>query len=338
MGRKKNGFLTLLAASGIAAGVATAVSYLDFKRWRDKHMERLIAGSEVAQTKMGEVEYGRMGQGPVVLLAHGGPGGYDQGFVLRTLSDAGFTVITPSRPGYLRTPLEGAQTFPLQADLFAALLDVLSIEKAAIIGASAGGPVALQFALRHPDRCTALIMEAAVSSDYAVPEAAMSFFNRINSDVMLDVGMWLLDKLTNYLPDEVFREFLKLESTFSQEQIEQRVPQVTRNPEQLALFKEFTSTLMPLSLRKAVLGNDLEQTTSLPRYPLEEIVAPTLIIHSPFDKDVPFSHAQFCQQTIGGAELFAVDACGHFLWFGDEAEKVANKRLMFLREHLGAKD
>ena len=334
MNIKRTGFLTLIAT----IGAATAVSYLKFIRWRDKHTRRLTAGSEVVRTKLGNVEYGRMGQGPVVLLAHGGPGGYDQGFILRSLAAAGYTVITPSRPGYLRTPLATAKTYPLQADLFAALLDALSIKKAAVIGISAGGPVALQFALRHPKRCEALIMEAGVSQSHTPDDTAEKVGQFFMNDSTMDVGMWLLDNFANNFPGVTLGQMLKLESTFTQEQIEECVQQVTQNPEQLALFNEFISTTLPLSLRNTGLENDIEQLAAIPTYPLEQIVAPTLIMHSPFDNDVPFSHAQFCEQTITNSELFSVDACGHFLWFGNDAEAVANKRLMFLREHLGVND
>jgi pimeloyl-ACP methyl ester carboxylesterase len=281
------------------------------------------------------VEYARIGEGPVVLAAHGGPGGYDQGFILRTLAAAGLTVITPSRPGYLRTPLGTSMTFPMQADLFAALLDTLGIEKAAVIGFSAGGPVALQFALRHQKRCQALIMEAGVSQNYTATDSAEKVGQFFLNNSAIDVVMWLSEKFANIFPEVVFSQILKLESTFSQEQIDGCVQQLKQNPEQVALFKEFISTTLPLSLRKKGLDNDIKQFAEIPRYPLEKITAPTLIMHSPFDNDVPFSHAQFCDQTIANAELFAVDACGHFLWFGDDGEAVAHKRLMFLQEHLG---
>jgi pimeloyl-ACP methyl ester carboxylesterase len=44
----------------------------------------------------------------------------------------------------------------VQADAVAALLDVLGIRTAAVMAVSGGGPCALQFALRHPQRCCAL--------------------------------------------------------------------------------------------------------------------------------------------------------------------------------------
>src|SRR6185503_12072375 len=69
-----------------------------------------------------------------------------------------FRVIAMSRFGYLRTPLPADASPAAQADAHACLLDALKISRAAVIGASAGAPSSMQFALRHPDRCSALVL------------------------------------------------------------------------------------------------------------------------------------------------------------------------------------
>src|SRR5262249_36370754 len=75
-------------------------------------------------------------------------------------AQAGVRTIAVSRPGYLRTPLSSGATFEQQADLFAALLDKLKIKRVVVLASSGGGYPGLQFALRHPDRCIALVMLA----------------------------------------------------------------------------------------------------------------------------------------------------------------------------------
>lgn len=47
-----------------------------------------------------------------------------------------------------------------QADLLAAFLDQMQIDRAAMIGHSMGGEVALRFALRHPDRLKGMVLVA----------------------------------------------------------------------------------------------------------------------------------------------------------------------------------
>ena len=99
------------------------------------------------------------GQGLPVLVVHGAGGGHDQGMSFaRPLVQRGFHVIAVSRFGYLGTPLPTDASAQAQADAHACLLDALAIPQAAIIGVSAGGPSSMQFAIRHPDRCAALVL------------------------------------------------------------------------------------------------------------------------------------------------------------------------------------
>src|SRR5512146_212673 len=85
--------------------------------------------------------------------------GYDQGLDLgEPLAKKGLRVIAMSRFGYRRTPLPVDGSAAAQADAHACLLEALGIERAAVIGASAGAPSAMQFALRYPERCCALIL------------------------------------------------------------------------------------------------------------------------------------------------------------------------------------
>jgi len=113
----------------------------------------------VAVLAAGPIEYAEIGEGPPILLVHGAGGGYDQGLDLGVpLANSGFRVIAVSRFGYLRTPLPADASAAAQAEAHAALLDALKIERAAIMGASAGAPSTMQFALRHADRCSALVL------------------------------------------------------------------------------------------------------------------------------------------------------------------------------------
>ncbi|MCE2559018.1 MAG: hypothetical protein J4F98_10505 [Acidobacteria bacterium] len=82
----------------------TAVVY-SYNSFRGDRLEELRSGSEVIETRIGPVEYVLEGDGDqVVLSIHGTPGGYDQRFGL-----AGFQVLAPSRPGYLRTPISAGR-------------------------------------------------------------------------------------------------------------------------------------------------------------------------------------------------------------------------------------
>jgi 2-hydroxy-6-oxonona-2,4-dienedioate hydrolase len=94
-----------------------------------------------------------------VLVVYGADGGYDQGLAFgEPLVNSGFRIIAMSRFGYLRTPLPTDASASAQADAHAYLLDALKIQRAAVIGASAGASSSMQFALRHPEQCRAMVL------------------------------------------------------------------------------------------------------------------------------------------------------------------------------------
>src|SRR5215470_10248276 len=80
-------------------------------------------------TAKGTVEFAMSGRsGPVILSVHGGIGGADQARLMANWLDTdAYRILSPSRPGYLGTPLESGKTFEQQADLLAALLDHLRL-------------------------------------------------------------------------------------------------------------------------------------------------------------------------------------------------------------------
>jgi pimeloyl-ACP methyl ester carboxylesterase len=115
------------------------------------------------------------GDGPAVLLLHGVMGGYDQGLILaRTVGAPGFRYVSVSRPGYLGTSLAAGRTPAEQADLYPDVLDEFGVGAAAVMAVSGGGPSALQFALRHRDRCWGLVMVSACSTSRMMKNSTFS--------------------------------------------------------------------------------------------------------------------------------------------------------------------
>jgi pimeloyl-ACP methyl ester carboxylesterase len=74
---------------------------------------------------------------------------------------AGYRIITPSRFGYLGSPLPEDASTAAQADAFACLFDALGIEQAPVLAFSAGSTSAVQLAQRHPSRVSALVLVAS---------------------------------------------------------------------------------------------------------------------------------------------------------------------------------
>jgi pimeloyl-ACP methyl ester carboxylesterase len=302
------------------AALGTAL-YLYYSAYMRDLKAKLRAGSKIARTARGPIEYANAGEGPVVLILHGIGGGYDQGLLVTRLNKENpFRLISISRPGYLRTPLGTGATPEEQADAYAALLDALHIERAAVVGISAGGPSALQFALRHPDRCWALISVSGVSKRIV---SQLSRFQALVSVVLdNDFMLWLLGAATR----DVLLTLSGVTSTVRK--------QLEHDPVKMDVLMKILRPL-PISHRKVGFNNDLEQFAHLPTYPLARITAPTMVLHGTLDGVVPLSHGEFVANSIPRAELLTIDGGGH-LCVVTHKEEALPALMGFLKRHAPA--
>ena len=291
------------------------------QRWNEQQYARSIADSHLIETALGPVEYDLRGAGPVVLHMHGGVVAHNSWYLLEYLVEAGYTVLTPSRPGYLRTPLSSGAAPEEQADLMAALLDALRIESVAVCGLSAGGPVALQFALRHAHRTCALVLISAVTKQTGLSsDQTNSALGRL---VMSPAGQNLAYLLIHWVmtryPRLALYDLARTETTYPGKISRRLNRQVLSDPVQRLALTRLADAMVPALPRFDGTMNDLQIQQILPNYPLEAIALPTLIVHSRYDGDIPYENATFAAATIPNAELITVDQYGHLLWLGDPA-------------------
>ncbi|WP_319762171.1 alpha/beta hydrolase [Maridesulfovibrio sp.] len=286
------------------------------------------------ETSMGPVEYAARGEGPVLLSVHGGPGGYDQGLAIsESFRLNGFRIIAPSRPGYLGTPLSSGQSLESQGDALAALLDVLGLDRVAVLGASAGGPSTYLMAQNHPDRVSALIEIDSVCMRYTKADEISKAEELL---FMSKAGMWLMDFLMSHFPAAMIKSFLQTESSLAEHEIRERVRQVLKDPAKLAMVEVLSRTMTTrYEERKAGVANDLEKMRSLDRLPLDKVDCPTLIIHGNADNDVPPAQAEYAARSIADSELYWIDKGSHMgFWLADAAETVQQYAVKWLREQV----
>ncbi|GLV86042.1 alpha/beta hydrolase [Streptomyces lavendulae subsp. lavendulae] len=139
------------------------------------------------------------GSGPALLLLHSGVCDrrmWDPQW--EALQAAGYRVVRADLRGFGETPAETGDYDPV-ADVWE-LLDSLGIERAALVGASYGGKLALAAAARHPERVTALALLAsglpgrAPSAElraWGAREDALLEADDLEGAVALNVDTWL---------------------------------------------------------------------------------------------------------------------------------------------------
>src|SRR5258706_229822 len=103
--------------------------------------------------------------------------------------------------------------------------------------------------------------------------------------------------------------------------------------EQARILRIARGTL-PVSQRRKGLWNDLAILASLPRYPLERIAAPTLVISIEDDLFGIYPGSRSAAEHIPGARFVSFPTGGH-LWVGRQSE-VASVLTTFLNRSAGA--
>lgn len=146
------GILFVLAIYLIVQGIRCNMAVKEGK-------ERLVTyGAKTANLSYGNMTYVDRGEGEIILSVHGIFGGYDQAYDTCKNFSSDYRIIAPSRFGYLGSDILGNGTPAEQASAYVELLDELGIDKVYLLATSAGGSIAIRFALDYPERTKGLIL------------------------------------------------------------------------------------------------------------------------------------------------------------------------------------
>ena len=287
--------------------LGTGLVLVSYSNFSEERLTAIKTGSKILDTAAGPMEYQQIGNnGPVLLLLHGTPGGYDQAIPIE-----GMRVLVPSRPGYLRTPLDTGRTPQEQADAYAALMDSLGIDQVIVMGASGGGPSAIAFAVRHPKRTVALIALEAVSQTLSLEELTieMPFF------MSSDFYMWAaLSAMKTLMGPEGIVELVVPNPE------NQRL--ILDDPAKLKKIESLMWSSWPMSLRQLGEANDFTQFADIDLN-ASAISVPTLIIHGTEDINVKYTQSIALAEQIPGAILHTVEGADHMMPFSHSEEMTA---------------
>ena len=296
----------IFAAIAVIAILATSLVVILRYHGEITEARARVARSNVALTSCGRVEYTVTGNGPPVLVVHGAGGGFDQGEALGApLAAAGFRVIAPSRFGYLRTPRPTDASAQAQAEAHACLLDTLGYQRVAVLAASAGAPSAMQFAIRHPGRVSALVLmvpaayvprpdhEASVRTP---PGLATIFRTALSSDFFF----WGASHMAR---DTMTRAVLGTPPEAV----------AAASPAEKERIHRLLADVLPVSSRQAGLLNDSRVVSSLERYELERIAVPTLALSAADDLYGTFDGARYTATLVPNGRFVGYLTGGHML-------------------------
>jgi 2-hydroxy-6-oxonona-2,4-dienedioate hydrolase len=292
--------------------VAVFVVHSLYTRDVARAAERAARGSALVDTRCGPIEVQQAGAGAPLLMIHGSGGGHDQGMDWAApLVRHGIRVIAVSRFGYLRTPRPADASPEAQADAHVCLLDALGLAKAAVMGVSAGGASALQMALRHPERVSALVLVVPIAwkpgdvADSAQPvsDAKDEWLLRLLGS---DFLYWSALQLAR---DQVFRHVLATPPELIH----------AASAAEQARVNALAERVLPVSIRARGLREDTRLGKGLRPAALEVIRVPTLAISARDDGFGTYAGAQYTASRIPGAKFLGFDSGGHLL-VGHEAK------------------
>jgi pimeloyl-ACP methyl ester carboxylesterase len=272
----------------------------------------------IAHTSHGPIEYRIVGWGPAVLALNGGhtngasPLGHERFFV-----EHGYQLIIPSRPGYGRTPSATGKTAEAFADALVGLLDLLQLERVIVLGISAAGPTALQFAGRCPERVSLLILQNAVTGARFPGQVA-----RLGAYVIFNrwTERWTWAAFRAFARVSPQRALITMMDSLSSLEPAQVVATMSQEQQRAAL------TFLLTSRSGSGFLHDIHHHCG----DLRRITAPTLIIASQYDGSVDLTHARYAADHIPDSELFVCPAESHLLWFSPCNTDVEEKMRAFL--------
>ncbi len=207
------------------------------------------------------------------------------GWQVPALRAAGFRVLAYDLRGQLQSgkPEQGTYTMAQHSADLAALLDLLAIPVAHLVGISYGGAVAQHVALDHPARVGKLVLADTLAwSDEVNRAIGASWFEAAERGLH---GM---------------RFDMSLPLTFGDAYLR-------NNAAQLAKLREWSiqQPWQPLArLVKGMLGHDVRDR-------LASITATTLVIVGRDDRFTPLYHSIVLKDGIPSATLAVIDDCGH---------------------------
>ena len=275
--------------------------------------------SKVINTRFGEIEYCSIGKGTPILFVHGGHSNCNETLCHKGFDVEKFQLITPSRPGYGKTPLNKNKTPRQAADIIVELLDYLSIDNVVVYGISAGGLTAIELAGNYPDKVNKLILASAISKKWLDEQGKIYRTAKKMFNPKMEKFIWgMVRFFSRIFPSMIAKSFY---------------PQFSKNPTHKLKkddIQELISTMKHYNSKTGFL-NDIDQNIN--DEILAKIKCPTLIIHSENDNSVLLEHPENANKMIENSRIEILqNEWGHLFWIGTDSRSSIEKTIKFINE------
>ena len=262
------------------------------------------------ETSTARLAYRDVGRGPVLLCLHGtGPGasGWGNYAAVAEIFSSEFRVIVPDLPGFGDSQITRDDEMPwaqMSALQLIEFLDQIGIERAHVIGNSAGGSVAAHLAVRKPEAVASLVLMGCAG--LRVP----MFTPKELEGVKL---------LRNYRPNPTLEKMRAIIHAFLYDPSIIDVEAVAR-----ARYEETLRT--ETAAGPARITRDRPRSLQLTPEDLAKIEAETLLIWGRDDRFVGVDDAFAFLAFIANARLVLLPKCGHWVQVERQADFVAQVR------------
>jgi pimeloyl-ACP methyl ester carboxylesterase len=223
-----------------------------------------------------EVTVRDAGTGNPFLLVHGGAGPQSMALFAELLVTRGARVITPTHPGFGRTPRpDGLASMAALARVYVALLDDMGVEGVTVVGNSIGGWIVAEMALLGSPRISSVVLVDGAGIE-------------VEGHPIVDFFSLTLDQVAEFSyhnPDRF------------------RIDPTTMPEAQRAVMAGNRASL-------ATYGGPSMGDPSL-RARLMNIAAPTLVVWGDSDRIVDVEYGRAYAAAIPGATFVLLNATGH---------------------------
>ena len=260
----------------------------------------------------GRIHVLEFGTGDPVVFLHGGAGiGAEHIAVAARLAER-FHVIVPDRPGHgLSEEFDYRRIDLRQANIefVEALLDELGIQRAALVGNSFGGFMALCFALAHPDRVSKLII--------------LSFFPGHDRKLPIMMRLMVTPLLGRLMGSTLGRPSVKNTRRFFSKLI---VAHIDRMPEELIELETIHSRMHARSIAR-LFREGVNPRGFRPRYvigdELQNVSVPTSFLWGEHDAFKTVVDGRAVSRRVPGSRFDVILGAGH-MPSTDQPETVAD--------------